>query len=294
MDIKRNELPLPESLLPSLQDVTGAIYGHESVGGGCIAHATRLETEQGLFFLKWGTSTVSLPFEAEAAGLEALRRAGSSLVIPSVIACEQARHGYLLLEWVEPGAVQAHTWEAFGRGLAALHRRVEQLYGFPIDNFIGQAPQENAWLDSWPAFFRTRRLEPQVIKARQASRWKAEWDSLLESLYGRLDSVLPAQPPASLLHGDLWSGNFIVTETGNVALIDPAAYFGHREADLAMTELFGGFEDAFYDAYRESWPLKAGYTERRDIYNLYHLINHLNHFGWGYGRGVEQILKRYG
>ena len=127
--------------------------------------------------------------------------------------------------------------------------------------------------------------------AREAGRWTSGWDAPLEGLYARLDELLPERPEASVLHGDLWSGNVLVTEAGAAALVDPAAYYGHREADLALTELFGGFDARFYAAYREAWPLEPGYAARREVYNLYHLINHLNHFGGSYARSVQAALE---
>ncbi len=267
-----------------------------SVGGGCIAHATRLDTDDGTFFLKYGGGEVARTFPAEAAGLRALRAADSPLVIPAVVAAEEEageRPGFLLMEWIETGAEGEGFWEAFGRGLAAMHRHTAEQFGFVQDNFIGRLPQRNAWAATWPAFFRHHRLGPQVQMARDRGRWQAAWNRALESLYRRLDDLLPVQPLSSILHGDLWSGNYLVTATGQAALIDPATYYGHREADLAMSELFGGFPARFYQAYREAWPLAPGYDTRRAIYNLYHLINHLNHFGGGYAGSVASILERF-
>lgn len=137
------------------------------------------------------------------------------------------------------------------------------------------------------------RLEPQVRVARDGGRWQDHWTSHFDRMMHRLDGLLPKRPEPSILHGDLWSGNFLVTKTGRAALIDPAVYYGHREADLAMTELFGGYDDAFYAAYRSAWAVEAGYADRREVYNLYHLINHLNHFGAGYAGSVDRILKAF-
>ena len=266
------------------------------VGGGCIAHATRLDTDDGSFFLKYGRGAVAQTFSAEAAGLRALRGAESPLLMPAVLAAEDhidERPGFLLMEWIEPGSKGDGFWEAFGHGLAVLHRHTAEQYGFDQDNFIGRLPQHNAWANTWPAFFRLNRLGPQAAMARKAGHWRSAWEPALHTLENRLANLLPEHPPASLLHGDLWSGNFLVTATGWAALIDPAVYYGHREADLAMTELFGGFSDRFYHAYREAWPLESGYEERREIYNLYHLINHLNLFGSSYAGAVTSILKRF-
>ena len=294
---------LSESLVARLRPhLPGSFEAFEPVGGGCIADGGRLEAGGQSFFLKRGGQDVARTFPAEAAGLQALRAARVPLRIPAVIAVEGSEEdperdsGFLLIEWVDPGGTTGQEfWEAFGHGLAALHRHTseERGYGFARDNFIGRLPQENGWMESWPAFFRERRLRPQVQRAREGGRWRSGWNAPFEVLMDRLPELLPARPPASVLHGDLWSGNYLPTSEGQAALIDPAAYYGHREADLAMTKLFGGFQVPFYDAYREAWPLEAGYETRRDLYNLYHLINHLNHFGAGYAGQVERTLHRF-
>jgi len=289
---------LPDSLRDTLEDrLDITIDGVASVGGGCIAHASRLETEGAPYFLKYGDETVARTFPAEAAGLEALGEAGASLEVPSVIDTappDGDRPGFLVLEWINSGRKGRRFWEQFGSGLAELHRYAADEYGFERNNFIGRTPQRNEWMDNWPAFFRTQRLEPQVALARDEGHWRPAWNDPLEALYRRLPDLLPGAPEASVLHGDLWNGNFMVTAVGEPALIDPATYYGHREADLAMTELFGGFQDRFYEAYRDAWSVEPDYDTRRDIYNLYHLINHLNLFGSGYAGRVEQVLRPFG
>ncbi len=292
-------MTLPASVAARLQAITGTVRRAEPVGGGCIANATRLDASGGTFFLKWADGEAGRTFEAEAAGLRALRAAGSLLVVPEVAEAEDAagsEPGFLLTDWVEAGQPDGPFWTGFGEALAALHRHTEQegRYGFERANFIGRLPQTNDWRAGWPDFFRSQRLAPQIERARSSGRWRSGWDALADRLLVRLGDLLPADPSASILHGDLWSGNFIAAATGRAALIDPAAYFGHREADLAMTELFGGFDGRFYDAYRAAWPLEPGYAERREVYNLYHLVNHLNHFGAGYAGGVERVLRRFG
>ncbi len=290
-------MTLPVELLRALAAVLGcSVHRIAPVSGGCIAQACRLETDRGVYFLKWGPPAVTHTFQAEAVGLRALRAAESPLVIPEVVALGEARSdrpGFLVLEWIEPGRPGPRFWEHFGEGLARLHQAQGPRYGFTQDNFIGRMPQENAWEDDWPTFFWRHRLLPQVRWARQRGRWERGWDRWLERLEKRLPELLPARPPASLLHGDLWSGNFMVTADGRAALIDPAVYYGDRETDLAMTELFGGFDPRFYAAYRAAWPLEPGYEERRELYNLYHLMNHLNLFGSSYASGVARTLRRF-
>jgi len=289
---------LPDNLRETLEDrLDVTIESAASVGGGCIANACRLETDAAPFFLKYGDEKVARTFSGEAAGLEALGAAESPLEIPRVLDTappDGDRPGFLVMEWINAGRKGRNFWERFGEGLAALHRHTADEYGFERDNFIGRLPQSNEWMDEWPAFFRKERLAPQVDMARERDRWRSDWIGPLERLYRRLPEILPATPEPSVLHGDLWKGNYMVTAVGDPALIDPATYYGHREADLAMTELFGGYDNRFYEAYRATWSLESGYDTRRDVYNLYHLINHLNLFGGGYAGRVEQILRRFG
>ncbi|MEZ4698982.1 MAG: fructosamine kinase family protein [Rhodothermales bacterium] len=289
-------MSLPDALIDTLTAITGPLRATHPVGGGCIAQATFLEAERGDFFLKWGQSPVGDTFAAEAAGLNALAGAGSSLVVPSVVGIGSplaSLPGFLLLDWLVEGPSGRTASTALGRGLAEMHRATADRYGFDSDNFIGRLPQSNGWMARWPDFFRERRLAPQVAMARENGRWQSAWNAPLNSLYSRIDDLIPAHPPASLVHGDLWQGNALALADGRAALIDPAVYFGHREVDLAMSELFGRFDPGFYAAYAEAWPLEAGYPERRDLYNLYHLINHLNLFGGGYAGSVAAILRRF-
>jgi fructosamine-3-kinase len=180
-----------------------------------------------------------------------------------------------------------------GRGLAAQHRTTAETFGLDHDNFCGSNAQINTPTDDWVTFFGERRLGYQMELVRSRGRLPGRRGDRLENLIAQLGNWLPSHPPASLLHGDLWGGNWLVTAMGEPALIDPAVYYGHREADLAFTELFGGFPAAFYQAYQSAWPLDPGYEERKPLYNLYHLLNHLNLFGESYGGGVDSILQRY-
>ena len=289
---------IPDAVRDAIQRVTGSVADARPVGGGCIAHATCLETANGLFFLKWAEKEADQSFEAEVDGLCALRDAatGLDLIVPEVFATESAgsEAGYLLMEWLEPGRASQYDWRRFGSALAELHR-VEQnaQFGYAVDNWIGSKPQKNGWTDSWPEFFGEKRLHAQAETVRQRGAWQSDWDGPLNRLVARLGEILPEAPPSSLLHGDLWAGNALATSDGVFALIDPAVYIGHGEVDLAMTELFGGYALEFYQGYNEAWPLEPGYPERREIYNLFHLINHLTH-GRGYAAQVELILHKFG
>lgn len=288
---------LPTRLHTHLEDVLGqSILRVTSIGGGCIAHACRVTTASVDYFLKYGNQTVAATFAAEAEGLQALRKAASPLQIPDVVATQAGiaeLPGFLLLTWLETHPLSKTGWETLGTGLAELHAYTNTRYGFDNHNFIGASPQVNDWHRDWPTFFRTQRLAPQIRQARTTGRWRTRWNPFVERLYAKLPALLPTTPPASLLHGDLWNGNVLGLAKGQAALIDPAVYYGDHETDLAMSELFGGFAPRFYDAYAEAWPLEADYAERRDLYNLYHLLNHLNLFGSSYAGSVERILRRF-
>jgi fructosamine-3-kinase len=234
-----------------------------------------------------------------------LRAAAADVRVPEVLAvcdsgdvCHDAEDSdgrggpaWLALEWLERGPRGADFGERVGRGLAALHRVGTGGWGWEEDNFIGSLPQENRTAPSWAEFWRERRLEPQLRRARDVGRMPgsaAQWDALFARLP---DALAPAEADGpSLLHGDLWSGNVLAAADGP-ALIDPAVYRGHREADLAMADLFGGFDARFQAAYREAWPLAPGYErERRPIYQLYYVMVHVNLFGGSYVQQAARLL----
>lgn len=291
-------IDLPDSVRSAIETVIGSSIRHVSpVGGGCISNASRVIAGTGVFFLKWASPPAGATFEAEAEGLKALRGASSGLTVPEVLDVSGAgldRPGHLLMEWLEEGPKTLASWESLGAGLARLHRGSdEDRYGFDRDNYIGRLPQANGWKSGWVAFFAEQRILPQVALARSSGRWTHQLDRGLNGLLRALPAIIPESPRPSLVHGDLWAGNVLATEKGAPALIDPAVYYGHREVDLAMSELFGGFHRAFYTSYETEWPIEPGYEERRDVYNLYHLINHLNHFGSSYFSQVEGVLRRF-
>lgn len=221
-------------------------------------------------------------YRAEAEGLAALAAAGAP--VPRVIAVGE-RSGEAFIEMQRLNLAGRANWPALARALAALHRtsNTPPRFGWAADNWIGLAPQANGWCDDWSTFWFEKRLAPQAARAAQAG-----FGVDLDAFYGLLAAH---RPPPSLLHGDLWHGNIGFTPAGPV-LYDPAVYYGDREADLAMTELFGGFPPAFYAAYDASWPLDAGYAVRKDLYNLYHVLNHLNLFGTGYLRQAQALAQR--
>lgn len=290
------------SLRNAIVSLTGQSVRHsQPVSGGDINAASLLTLSDGTtLFLKENRKSLSLMFAAEADGLEALRSVrefpdSCSPPVPKPLAwgTDQNR-SFLLIETVEGGSLKSAR--GFGTSLAALHRlgRSRQC-GFHSDNWIGSTPQSNTFGDSWHDFFAHRRLEFQWKLAVQNGFGDSGTGRAMQSVLSRLSSLLPepdgGQP--SLLHGDLWGGNWMAGSDGRAWLIDPAVYYGHREADLAMTQLFGGFPAGFFEGYQESWPLEPGFPERKDLYNLYHLLNHLNLFGGSYYSSVRSIIRKY-
>jgi protein-ribulosamine 3-kinase len=261
--------------------------GVSPVSGGCISPSYRVALSGGaVCFLK------TLPaggardmFRQEAAALERIASAGA-LRVPQVMATAES---WLALEWLEPAVALPGAWAELGRGLARLHRCRHERYGLAVDNYIGPLPQANGLLASWPAFWAERRLRPQMERAtgRLDGALRTGLDRLVDELDQRLRTA--EQEGASLLHGDLWGGNVHMTATG-AALIDPSSYYGHREVDLAMAALFGGFPPEFEAAYAAEWPLLPGAAQRRAIYQLYYLLVHVNLFGSTYIASTKRAL----
>lgn len=270
-------------------------HGHGSViiarpiGGGCINNGERLEMESGTtFFLKTNMDAPEDMFTREAEGLTKLKKAdGPRLPAPFVWSEE-----FILLEDLRPASPVPDYWETLGRQLAVLHQNTNPKFGFAHDNYLGSTPQPNPWTDDGYEFFTEHRLEYQTRLARDKDLLTRAEAAEITRLANRLPQLVPPQP-ASLIHGDLWSGNAISDERGQPAIIDPAAHYGWAEAELAMTALFGGFPPAFYNTYVETRTLDAGWTDRLPIYNLYQLLNHLNLFGAGYHGQVMEILRRF-
>ena len=298
-------MTLPASLTDTVTSDVQRLFGNgvtlrqsRRVSGGDINEAARLTLSDGrLVFLKFNAFPLPKLFSSEAHGLGELHKA-DTLRIPEVYAISETsedRPAYILLEWIpDDGRRDADALRAFGRGVAQLHRTHAESYGLDRDNYIGSLPQRNEPAERWVDFYRDHRLGVQREMARDRGRLSAERDARLETLMARLGEFLPEEGELqpSLLHGDLWGGNHIVTGDG-VALIDPAVYYGHREKDLAFTELFGGFPSAFYEGYDEVWPRDPDYGERTALYQLYPLMVHLNLFGEAYGGHVDRILQRY-
>lgn len=284
--------PLLDALNAAISEFCGSACAIEhvaEVGGGSISRTLVARTEGAHWFVKLDSAARSAMLLAEADGLKALA-ACSAIRVPRVVGhgvC--GNQAYLVLEHLQLSPLQ-HGAAAAGRSLAQLHRIGGEQFGWPSDNFIGSTPQRNARQDSWPHFFAQQRLLPQLVLARRQGlrgRLLDDGERLTEKLPALFASYRPA---VSLVHGDLWHGNAALDETGTLTLYDPAVYFGDRETDLAMCRLFDGFPDDFYSAYREAWPLADGFEQRCALYQLYHVLNHLNLFGGSYRAQAERLI----
>lgn len=297
------------------------------VGGGCINDAHRVDTSEGSFFVKYNNAR-RYPgmFPAEAKGLELLR-ISQTVYVPEVIGHGEAGpDSFLVLEYISAEREQPDFWEHFGRELAKMHhhqpvfeakaaraakttdaednyehhsnnQKVQETskpeFGLDHNNYIGSLPQSNTIHHAWIEFFITERLEAQLKMARDDGQAGPELSRMFEKLYRHLPDFFPDEPPA-LLHGDLWSGNYMRGNDGRAVIIDPAVYYGHRYMDLGMSKLFGGFTAAFYNAYNDAYPLEPSWHQSMDIANLYPLMVHVNLFGGGYLNSVKSILRRFG
>ncbi|MBU1190566.1 MAG: fructosamine kinase family protein [Gammaproteobacteria bacterium] len=264
--------------------------GRASIGGGDINQAVRLQGEGRDFFVKTNTARGLAMFEAEVAGLRELA-ASNTVRVPEPICCGVANgHAYLVMEFLNFS--RSGDAALLGRQLAAMHRVSRKDFGWDRDNTIGSTPQINTSHNDWVAFWRERRLRFQFDLARD-NGCSGNLSRHGEELLDGLDSFFSDyRPQPALLHGDLWSGNHGYLRDGAPVIFDPAVYYGDREADIAMTELFGGFSADFYAGYREAWPLDAGYGVRKHLYNLYHVLNHFNMFGGSYQGQAQQMCER--
>ncbi len=285
---------VPESIITEIErqvKCTGSEFNF--ISGGCINNGGALATSAGKFFLKWNSAN-KFPgmFSAEADGLMLLQST-RAVRIPNVICAGTAdAFQFLLLEFISPATRGKNYWKKLGEQLATLHKHSATSFGLDHNNYIGSLPQINSKHSDWSAFFVNERLKPQVALALQDGKIPAETAAKFDRLFGKIETFLPEEKP-SMLHGDLWSGNLIVDERGDPCLIDPAVYYGNREAEISFTQLFGGFENAFYESYNTNFPLEKGFRERVDLYNLYPLLVHVNLFGGGYIRQVVSILNHY-
>ena len=265
----------------------------QSVSGGSINRAAKISTNRDDLFLKWNNNAPDDFFIKEAEGLKELRNAGTSLRIPDVISSskpENDRPGFLLMEHIEDGR-SGDSYE-FGRNLSKLHQTSANQFGLETDNYIGSLPQCNRQHDEWIDFFVEERINPQIKMAVDSGKLDngilQNWDRLA----GKLDAIFPPAKP-SLLHGDLWGGNYLFDGSGSAVLIDPAVYYGHPEMDLAFSKMFGGFSADFYRGYESVKPLEPGFEERVSIYNMYPLLVHVNLFGGHYASQAQNTLRKF-
>lgn len=286
-------MTLWEAIARAISDTTHepfTVREQHSVGGGCINSAFRIADGKRGYFVKLNSSDGLPMFEAEADGLREIAAAGAIKVPEAVVTGIAGDQAFIVMEDLPLGG--SGSGARLGQELAALHRTTQARFGWYRDNTIGSSPQLNRQNADWVSFWREQRLGAQLnmAAARGGGRGlQRKGDQLLAGLPA---FFMDYTPIPSLLHGDLWSGNYAFCRDGTPVIFDPAVYYGDREADLAMTELFGGFGRDFYVAYNEAWPLDPGYAVRKNLYNLYHILNHYNLFGGGYGGQAEAMIGR--
>ncbi|MEM9833180.1 MAG: fructosamine kinase family protein [Bacteroidota bacterium] len=292
----RNLQSLVETLLSDALSKKVFIQSASGVSGGCINHGVRVDSNVGSYFLKYNSNVPSDLFEREAESLNALRKANTSLIVPSVIIAEpvsQNRPGIIVIEFLEVSRGNQHRQdEKLGIGLAQLHRVTHARFGFPNNNYCGKTPQNNSWNENWTEFYGQQRIWHLVKLIEQQRGLSTSEQKVYEDLVNALPRLMGHQPTASLTHGDLWSGNYLYTTDGP-ALIDPASYYADRECDLALMEMFGGFSSTVWDVYQEVFPLPPDWRERISLYQLYHYLNHYLLFGGNYGIQALNIAKKY-
>ncbi len=269
--------------------VAFTLRDRRSVSGGSINQAYCIGDGQHRYFVKLNQAHKVSMFEAEALGLKEMAAAQSILVPRPLCWGTASSNSYIVLDWMELGQGSVTSWVEMGRQLAHLHRQSStQGFGWQQNNTIGDTPQINTWTEDWVTFFATHRIGYQLQLAQHN---RGNFAQAEELLYAIPTLLADHNPEPSLVHGDLWSGNAAFDWNGNPVIFDPAVYYGDREIDLAMSELFGGFPAAFYQGYQMIWPLDSGYSKRKVLYNLYHILNHFNLFGGSYGHQAERMMK---
>lgn len=260
------------------------------VGGGSVNQAYAVSEGDRAYFVKLNDVTRLGMFEAEAIGLRQMLNSGTIRVPHPICWGEAEGHAYIALEWLDFGYGNHEGWTKMGQKLAAMHRATsDQGFGWVQDNTIGFIPQKNGWMADWVTFFRDRRMGYQFQVARKRGGHFPKKDELMQAIPQLLSDH---HPSPSLVHGDLWSGNAAVTKTDEPVIFDPATYFGDREVDLAMSELFGRFPQEFYSGYNETYALEDGYEQRKTLYNLYHIVNHFNQFGGSYESQANSMIDK--
>lgn len=289
-----NQLAMWNQIAAEISEVIGeqfTIENRRTISGGSINQSYAISDDHRTYFLKLNSTSHSDMFAAEALGLKSMYDTHTIRVPQPICWGEASNSTYIVLEYLEFGRGGSNeTWTEMGRQLAKMHQvgKADQ-FGWIRNNTIGSTPQINTWTDNWADFFADHRIGYQLKLARRKGGNFPEPDRVVETVREILKDIKP-QP--SLVHGDLWSGNAACTRDGEPVILDPAVYYADREVDLAMTELFGGFPGAFYRGYEEVWALDVGYQERKDLYNLYHILNHFNLFGGGYGSQASRMISR--
>lgn len=283
------------SIISDIESATGKHLQNAnitSIGGGCINSAFRVDNGDASYFIKVNSPHLDSMFEAEAHGLQEMR-ATDSIRVPEVICYGVGDgHSYLALEYVPLGSMRGRAYSLMGEQLAQMHMAPQPYFGWHMDNTIGSTPQINDRRDDWLTFWQQERIGQQ-LRFAAGNGFGGRLQNQGEKLLANMDKLLDGHTPQpALLHGDLWGGNAAADDLGNPVIFDPACYYGDREADLAMTELFGGFGSDFFAAYNATYPVDSGYQMRKTLYNLYHIINHLNLFGSGYLGQAESMIDR--
>lgn len=271
------------------------IESEQTVSGGSINRAHKLQTNQGKLFLKWNQSAPDNFFEVEAKGLDLLSSADTNLRVPKVIATHKpgpTAPGFLLMEYISEGSGDSSDSFTFGTELAKLHNIKGKHFGLSYENYIGSLPQQNGEYDDWTAFFVEKRINPQIKMAIDSRKLSQNILSHWKRLINQLEDLLPPTQP-SLIHGDLWGGNYLFDKHGVATLIDPAVYYGHPEMDLAFSKMFGGFSSSFYEGYESVNALTGNFSDRVPIYNMYPLLVHVNLFGGHYTSQFEGFIRKY-
>ncbi|MEB3190219.1 MAG: fructosamine kinase family protein [Snowella sp.] len=276
-----------------ISQVTGKTFRIEQrhpVGGGCINQGYRLQAESQSYFIKLNQADQLTMFESEAIALQQMA-ATQTIQVPEPICWGvNERHSYLVLSWLNLGKGNSTSWRSLGRQLARMHSQGQnQRFGWERNNTIGSTPQINIWSENWADFFAEHRIGYQLKLAQRRGGHFPDTTKVVTKVRNLLAD---RNPQPALVHGDLWSGNAAILDSGEPVIFDPATYYGDREVDLAMTELFGGFPTAFYQGYTEISPLAEGYQQRKTLYNLYHILNHFNLFGGSYAAQANQMINQ--
>jgi fructosamine-3-kinase len=281
--------------LSELKGISVQLITSSPVGGGCINNAVKIITSDGEYFLKWNASAPHDMFLREAEGLTEMGLAESPfIIVPKVLWSKERDElpGIILMEYLPPASHFSGSDEMLGKGIAGMHRKTADSFGFYRPNYCGTTIQDNTWTSNWPEFYAFRRIMALVRQLDNVRGISTSEMEIYERLVERIPMLLSHQTVPSLIHGDLWSGNYMLS-SGRPALIDPACYYADREMELGMMQLFGGFSPAVWKAYQDEFPLPDGWRDRIRLYQLYHVLNHYLLFGGSYGWQALEIAKEY-